>query len=92
MKKVFSIYDSQTEAYNLPFFFMTTSEAIRAFQVACLEEKMLSAYAEHYSLFELGDFDTDKGQFNNLTAPKMVMGGLEARNMAKERQEKQTNV
>lgn len=62
--KIYSIYDSKAQAFNSPFYARSKGEAIRNFQHMANEDKpdnMVWHYPEDYSLFELGDFDSEKG-------------------------------
>lgn len=68
--KCFSIFDSKSEAFMLPFTQMTQGEAIRAFSDVCNDPD--HAFARHpgdYTLFDLGCFDTDSGKFTNHDTP-----------------------
>lgn len=56
--KMFSVYDSKTEAYAAPFFFNSRGQAIRQFgDLANDPNSSLCKHAEDFTLFELGSFD-----------------------------------
>lgn len=60
--RAFSVYDSKTEVYGLPWFINTTDAGIRMFADAVNDER--SPYNKHpgdFSLFEIGLFDDAKG-------------------------------
>lgn len=60
--KVFSIYDSATEAYNQPFFMLTKAEAIRAFTNMALDDNSnINKHSADYHLYYLGDYDNATG-------------------------------
>jgi len=62
--KVFSIYDKATEAFNSPFFMLTKSEALRAFQnMARDEDTQISKNPLDFNLYMLGTFDNISGGF-----------------------------
>lgn len=70
MLKVFSIYDSKTEAFIQPFYSQATGAAIRSFETAANEEgHQFATHAGDYTLFELGTFDESAGRFSLLDAP-----------------------
>lgn len=70
MKKIFTVYDSKAEAYLQPFFAETTGIATRDFEAAANDEThQFAKHAGDYTLFELGTFAEDTGQFTNLTTP-----------------------
>lgn len=75
--KVFCVHDSCADSYLPPFCLPSTKEAVRAFRV-CVNEKghNFSGSPGDYSLFHLGDFDTDSGELRCLPAPKYVVNGL----------------
>ena len=56
--KMFSVYDSKTEAYMAPFFMGARGQAIRSFVDTAGEgTSMIAKHPEDFTLFELGDFD-----------------------------------
>lgn len=56
--KVYTVYDSKTEAYLKPFFMRTKGEAIRAFQDTVNDESsQFWKHPEDYTLFEIGEYD-----------------------------------
>lgn len=71
--KLFAIWDTKAEAFNLPFFCHTNGQAIRSFTTeASNPESMLAKYPEDYALFELGTYDDSNATFNLLPAPKSL--------------------
>ncbi len=56
--KVFTIYDSKSEAYLQPFFLLTRGQAVRAIR-DCVSDRdhQFGRHPEDYTLFELGTFD-----------------------------------
>jgi len=58
----FSVYDSKSEVYMLPFFSNSTASGLRLFSDATNEPK--SVFYRHpgdYTLFEIGTYDDNKG-------------------------------
>lgn len=65
MKKLFSVYDSKTEAYGVPFAMITKGEALRGFaDVANDPQTQICKYPGDFTLFELGEFNELNGMFN----------------------------
>lgn len=62
---VFSIHDSKAGAYLPPFILPRVEMAQRTFG-DCINsaDHQFGAHPEDYTLFELGHFDDDTGQFN----------------------------
>jgi len=68
--KLFSVYDTKVEAYQLPFHLHTVAEAKRAFaEVARDRNNRIGKYPEDHCLFELGEFDDSTGRCTSLPAP-----------------------
>lgn len=69
-QKLFSIRDSKTESFNLPFYQPTTAAALRIFEKMHYEENsMLNDYPDDFALFELGEFDTTTAKFTIYAQP-----------------------
>jgi len=61
--KIFTIYDSKTEAYMSPFFNQSTGGALRSFEEACRDENStFHKYPSDFTLFEIGSFDDNTAQ------------------------------
>jgi len=70
MLKLFTVYDSKTEAFIQPFYELTTAAALRSFAEAANTEKhAFSKSGADYTLFELGTFDQTNAKFAILDAP-----------------------
>lgn len=64
MLKIFSVYDSKAAAYLQPIFCVNAAVAIRSFEHAVNSEGHdFSRFSADYTLFELGSFDPQLGQF-----------------------------
>lgn len=65
MKKLFTVYDSKTESYGVPFAMITKGEALRGFaDVANDPSTQISKYPADFTLFELGEYDETTAFFN----------------------------
>lgn len=65
--KMFTIFDSKAGAYNAPFCFGATGQAVRAF--ADLVNDPQSNIARHpadYTLFEIGTYDDQTGTMEGI--------------------------
>ena len=60
--KVYSVYDSKTQAYMSPWFARSRGEAIRSFTEAVNDPKsMFHKYPADFTMFELGTWDDQAG-------------------------------
>lgn len=76
--KIFSIYDSKAENFNLPVYLQSTGLAIRTFSDSVLDPK--SPFAKHpadYTLFELGTYDDQTSTFDIFPTPKSLHVAIE---------------
>lgn len=65
--KIFSIYDSKAWFFGNPFFDHREGNVIRGFSDAVNSSDPSNGYSKHpedYSLYLLGEFDTDSGEFD----------------------------
>lgn len=69
--KVYGIFDSKVKRFVGPPFLMETPEqALRGFvKEANNAQSDICAHPEDFSLHELGEFDEEKGSFENHAAP-----------------------
>jgi len=70
MTKVYTVYDSKTEAYLQPFFMASNGAALRAFIDAVNDPA--SAFGKHpedFTLFELGTWDESTASLAMLATP-----------------------
>lgn len=73
-----AVLDSAVQAYMTPFFAPTNAAAIRAFsdEVARTGSPM-SAHPSDYSLFKLGDFDSQLGLVRSVEMPEALIRGVD---------------
>ena len=69
----FSIRDNAV-AFGIPFFDMSEQSAIRGFNYQINGDGVISSFPEDYSLYKIGEFDSDTGSFNSIE-PKIVCSG-----------------
>lgn len=78
--KVFSIYDSKVEAFMAPFFSHTTGSGIRSFEDLVKNgdaRNQIALHPEDYSLFEIAEWDENRGVLSPYEAHKHLMTALE---------------
>lgn len=76
--QVFSLYDEKAKAFNTPQYMAHKGEAIRALQTTLdQKESMIAKYPADYSLFKLGDFETNTGEIIGITPPELVLRAVE---------------
>ena len=72
--KVFTVYDAKIEAYMSPFLMATKAQAIRTFGDTVNDEKnQRNKHPEDYTLFEIGEYDDNSGNYTMLSA-KISLG------------------
>lgn len=73
-----AIRDSAMEAFQRPFCVPTVGMAVRSFGDACLsKDSGMNGHLEDYILFELGTFDEETGDCDNLAAPRQLARGVD---------------
>jgi hypothetical protein len=83
MQLLFTVYDSKAETFMPPFFVPSKGLAIRAFE-DCVNSKEhhFGQHPADYTLFALGEFDTNTAHFVNME--KISIGnGVEFVNLLK---------
>lgn len=72
--KMFSVYDSKTQAYLPPIYLQSAGAAIRALETAANDPSHeFSKYASDFTMFEIGSFDDESGTVSMLNA-KISLG------------------
>lgn len=72
--KIYSVYDSKSQTYTLPFFQGTKAQAIRTFtNMSKNPEHQFCMNPEDFTLFEVGEYDDILG---TITQDKIVSVGL----------------
>lgn len=75
---VYAVYDQASKAYTQPFLFQRDAMAIRAFtEVANNKSHPIGQYPGDHSLFVLGSFNDNSGEFmNQKPGPRMLCSAL----------------
>lgn len=78
--KAFAARDSRLGVFHPPFFMQHTGQALRWWEELCNDPKAsMHKYPSDFQLFEVGDFDDEKGLFYPLDAPHQIATATEAR-------------
>lgn len=79
--KIFTIYDEKAHAYLPPFNLHTSDMAIRVF-ADCVNspEHQFGKHPHDYTLFEIGNFDDQKGEIHK-TRSQSLGNGVEFKNL-----------
>ena len=71
--KIFTVYDSKADAYQVPFFHQSTGTAKRAFQELVNDGKSeFFKNPEDYTLFEIGSWGDSNADIVPYAAPKSL--------------------
>nr|QJB20881.1 MAG: nonstructural protein [Microvirus sp.] len=88
--QVFSVRDKAVGAFLQPFYARSRGEAMRSFIDAMADgNHAFEKHPEDYDLYYLGDFDEEKGVFNDpegvkvVSSPMNIMSGLSAAEIVK---------
>lgn len=70
MNKVYAVWDAQISSFDQPIFLRSKGEAIRGFADAANDPKTyVGKHPQDYTLFEIAEYDRDKGSFQNHPTP-----------------------
>lgn len=73
--EIFSVYDEKSMAYLTPFFLPNSQLAIRAFSDCVADPNHnFGAHPSDYTLFFLGYFDSETGEFNDPHLSPVITG------------------
>lgn len=73
IKKAFTVFDEKASVFMLPFFETTIGQATRAFSDAVnTDDHPFNRHPGDYTLFEIGTYDDNSGNFTNLDTPRSL--------------------
>ena len=76
--KLYSVYDSKAEAFNEPFYANKDGLAIRIFtDHVNRDETIWGKYPHDFTLFQIGEFDSEKGSLTPLDTPRNLGMAIE---------------
>lgn len=77
-QKIYTIYDSKSEAYMKPMFLRSHGEAIRVFEAACqTSDHEFHRFPEDFTLFHLGEWDDSTALFQMNMTPIPLARSIE---------------
>lgn len=77
---IFSVYDSKAEVFNTPMFLPAKGQATRAFgDQANDPNSEIAKHPEDYTLFVIGEYESDTGLVTPLPTPESLGLALEYR-------------
>mgnify|MGYP000426986884 CR=1 FL=1 len=77
-KKVYSIHDTKAEAFIQPFFAPTDGLALRMFEDNVNnKDSQLNMHPEDFNLYQVGQWDDNKGLIEPETPPKHIGTAIE---------------
>lgn len=72
-QKLFSIFDSASNSYDVPRAFISRGVALRSLMDAMTEPNTpFYKHPQHFSMFYLGEFDQETARITLLPAPELV--------------------
>lgn len=78
MLNVYSVFDTQAQTYNVPFFMKKDGQALRAFIDITNDPKTdIHKHPTDYVLFRLGSFDDESGVISPCEAPQRIANAWE---------------
>jgi len=73
-QRMYSIKDSKSGIYNLPFIKHSHGEAERDFMSMANDDKsVVNKYPTDFDLYYLGDYDSDSGKIEALETPQHII-------------------
>lgn len=70
----FSIKDEKAGLFSPPFFVRHAAMAVRMAEQACMDKKSnLGMYPEDFALYEVGEFDEERGTLDSGLEPVLVI-------------------
>ena len=82
--KIYSIYDTKTSSFHIPFFAQSNGAALRIFMDEtnrAHDNNMLFKHPADFVLYEIGTFDQDSGKILPLLPPTRLTSGDEVRTL-----------
>lgn len=78
LHRIFSVYDTKSEAYLQPFFMSTSGQAIRAITDCANDPNhQFGRHPADYTLFDLGQFDDNHATWDLKETPVALVKCLE---------------
>ena len=76
--RIFAVYDLKAQDFGQPFFNQNTATALRAFaDLANDPNTTVYKYPDDFTLFELGEYESNTGRIIPLDQPKTLASATE---------------
>lgn len=76
--QIFTVYDSKAEAFITPFFMQNIPTAVRVFgDMVNSHDHAFAKHPEDYTLYHLGSYDDDNGNFNLMESKSSLGVGIQ---------------
>jgi len=73
VKKLYSLFDRQTEFFGAPICCINDGDALRSFaQTVTDPQSQVHQYMDDYTLYLLGEFDPETGRIDRCDPPQIV--------------------
>lgn len=78
LRGIYTVRDTRTGVYNLPFFCLTELEALRHFERLAKDPNSMVHFApSDYDLFQTGTFDDQNGKIDAFDTPRHVKKAID---------------
>jgi hypothetical protein len=75
--RVYSVRDSKSEEFHLPFFDTKDASAERSFRMAVNDPKTkFHSNPEDFDLYQIGEYDTEKGELKKEDSPQHIIKAI----------------
>lgn len=79
--KIYSIRDSKSEVFNVPFIKSTHGEAERDFRSLVNDQQStVNKYPEDFDLYYMGEYDNNTGKLTPIDSPQHILKAIQVVN------------
>jgi hypothetical protein len=72
-KMIFSVFDEKTKLFSVPFYAVTTGEALRTFgDIVNDDRTLISKYPGDFKLYFLGEFEEETAKYKLIPQPAFL--------------------
>lgn len=78
MKKIYAVYDKKAMFFGSPIAFDYLPQAVRVFENEVkVKDSQLNKYPEDFALYQIAEYDTEKGIIKSLDTPRHICDATE---------------